>query len=320
MKVPKQYHIAREKQVYSVFFELVPVLKKLRKEEEIKAVKQSVFNNVMLGSFDDNRKYIRDVKSMIDTGVFSAYMKQQMKIGEEIEAKKNGATITNMKDLDEFIKENKDSAEDLKVSLESSLLQSKKQETKSKPAQIVNKSVSMLMGIDTRIVEKLNDVEKDKLKEQISKLKTAIRLIDDEEEEKQPTSTAKPEKAEEPAKGFATPISDISDPIIYPVGTNTITSLGFTVNLTMLRHSEIQPRTTTCLVYFVDEQFNALCSQQQVSLTDGIISKVSFQLSDSSSKLKECYLVIKAPEDNYNEARQLIRYNINITFSVDFDF
>ena len=61
MNVPKQYHIAREMQVYSIFSELVPLLKRCDTEESQNDLKRSVFSNTMMGTFADQRKYIRNV-------------------------------------------------------------------------------------------------------------------------------------------------------------------------------------------------------------------------------------------------------------------
>ena len=75
MGVTKQYHIAREMQVYSVFYELVPLVKRCESEESKNELKRSVFSNTMMGSFADQRKYIRNVKAMMDSGLYSSYIK-----------------------------------------------------------------------------------------------------------------------------------------------------------------------------------------------------------------------------------------------------
>ena len=127
MKVPKQYHIAREMQVYSVFYETVPLLKRCAAEDDKNELKRTVFSNIMMGSFVDQKKFIRNLKNMMDTGLYSSYIKKQTKITDELEEKKSEYNISNKKELDAFIKENEDLAEDLQISMERSLLQSKNQ-------------------------------------------------------------------------------------------------------------------------------------------------------------------------------------------------
>lgn len=62
-----------------------------------------------------------------------------------------------------FIKENEDIREDLQVSMDRSLLQSKKTQIKNRPSQLVTKSISSLMDIDTRIVDRMSEDEKRKI-------------------------------------------------------------------------------------------------------------------------------------------------------------
>ena len=82
---------------------------------------------------------------MMDSGLYSSYIKKQTKIVDEIEEKRKERPITNKRELDEFIKDNEDLSEDLQISMDRSLLQSKKAQTKSRPSHIVNKSLSMLI-------------------------------------------------------------------------------------------------------------------------------------------------------------------------------
>ena len=64
--------------------------------------------------------------------------------------------------------------------MDHSLLKSKKAQVKSRPSQIVTKSLSMLMDIDTRIIDKLSDSEKEKLHSQLHRLTDAVSLIEEE--------------------------------------------------------------------------------------------------------------------------------------------
>lgn len=131
MNVPEQYHIAREMQVYSVFYEMVPLLKRCDSEEEKVELKKSVFSNTMMKTFDDQRKYIRSVKAMMDSGIYSSYIKKQNKIAERLEEKKKESNISNQENLAEFIKENEDFAEELEISMETSLSKSKNHRLKT---------------------------------------------------------------------------------------------------------------------------------------------------------------------------------------------
>ncbi len=319
MGVPKQYHIAREMQVYSVFFEAVPLFKRCESEEKCDELKKSVFCNTMMGSFADQRKFIRNVKAMMDSGLYSSYIKKQVKIADEIEEKKSAATITNKKELDDFVKSNEDLTEDLQISMDRSLLQSKKAQTKSRPSQIVTKSLSMLMDIDTRIIDKLTDSEKEKLHTQLNKLTDAVSLI---EEEVTSDGTVKPEEGviDAPKGRLFIAEKHRDEPFVYCADNKAISNLNFALNLSAVKYDVSQADSTRVLVYFVNEAFEELCAIQEAVITAGETTRVNFSLNASASSLKKCYLVIKSSKDALYEAQQISAFDIRISFSLEFDF
>ena len=325
MNVPKQYHIAREMQVYSIFFELVPLLKRCDTEEAQKDLKRSVFSNTMMGTFADQRKYIRNVKAMMDSGLYSSYIKKQNTIAEQLEEKKEEANICNKKDLEDFVKANEDTAEELQISMDRSLLQSKKAQTKSRPSQIVNKSLSMLMDIDTRIFDKLSDVEKDKLSSQLHKLTDAVSLIEDEvirEENSENTDEKLITKSQDDhLKIIGLANVDRKMPYVFcSTEKLTITNLSFSLPFSAIKYIPSQEESASCLIYIVDDTNEVLCPVQEVTVGVGREVKVNFALNSSASSKKECFVVIKNSDDDADKAQSLTSLKIDISFNVDFDF
>lgn len=323
MDVPKQYHIAREMQVFSLFYEMVPLLKRCETDEARQDLKNSVFSNTMMGAFADQRKYIRSVKAMMDSGLYSSYIKKQNKITEDILAKKKEANIKNKADLDAFVKENEDSTEELQISMERSLLKSKKAQTKSRPSQIVSKSLSMLMDIDTRVVDKLSDQEKDKLSSQLHKLSEAVSLIHSEVDLDEDVIVKEDLSAEKNERTTAYKLgkNNSKDPIVYCVNDDTIiTNLSFSLIFSAAKYRENQSESVKCLVCFVNEKYEELTPLQELFCTCGEMTKINFTLNSSASSLKECYLVIKSDNDAFDEAQKIIAFKVNIIFNVEFDF
>lgn len=272
-----------------------------------------------MGSCADQRKFIRNVREMMDSGLYSSYIKKQVKIADEIEEKKKVRSIANKHDLKEFIKENEDLAEDLQISMERSLLQSKKAQTKSRPSQIVNKSLSMLMDIDTRIFDKLSEGEKEKLHIQLHKLTDAVSLIEDEV-----TSDGMIKNGfkveEKPKNRLFVAGRHIDEPFIYCQENKTISNLSFALGFSAIKYDENQQNEVDVLVYFVNEEFKELCAIQEIRIVVGETTKVNFSLNSSASSLNNCYLVIKSPKDAIYEAQSILKFNIKIAFNVEFDF
>ena len=327
MNVPKQYHIAREMQVYTLLFELVPLLKRCDTVTAQEELKRSVFSNVMMGTFADQRKYIRNVKAMMDSGLYSSYIKKQNKIAEKLEEKKAEADIHNKRDLEDFVKANEDTTEELQISMDRSLLQSKKAQTKSRPSQIVNKSLSMLMDIDTRIIDKLSDAEKDKLSSQLHKLTDAVSLIEGEvvrDDGESSEAKNKDEGSKSDSRGEKTiALAAVNREFPYVFCANpkmTISNLSFSLLFGACKYMPSQRDEVTCLIYIVDENNEIICPIQEVTVHTDSQIKVNFALNSGASSKKECFLIIKNAEDKANQAQSMTRLEINVSFAVDFDF
>lgn len=328
MGVPGQYHVAREMQVFSVFNELVPLLRRCETEQAREELRRSVFNNTMMKTFIDQRKYMRDLKAMMDSGLYSSYIKKQNKIAEDLEEKKAEAGITTKKELDEFVKRNEDAAEELQISMERSLLQTKKSQARNRPSQIVGKSISMLKDIDTGVFDKLTPAEREKLQTQLGKLSSAVSMMADDVTdgaapvpEKNISEAAEATPAPAAVKQLRPAACRPDEPMVYSLNPEqTINTLSFSQRFSMLRYLDSQPSEVHCIVGFVNERNEDLCSPQEITISDGEATKVNFALNASVSSLSECWLVIRFAADAPDEVRLKMQFNVKIAFDLEFDF
>lgn len=328
MGVPGQYHVAREMQVFSVFNELVPLLRRCETEQAREELRRSVFNNTMMKTFIDQRKYMRDLKAMMDSGLYSSYIKKQNKIAEDLEEKKAKAGITTKKELDEFVKRNEDAAEELQISMERSLLQTKKSQARNRPSQIVGKSISMLKDIDTGVFDKLTPAEREKLQTQLGKLSSAVSMMADDVTdgaapvpEKNVSEAAEATPAPAAVKQLRPAACRPDDPLVYSLNPQrTINTLSFSQQFSMLRYLDSQPSEVHCIVGFVNERNEDLCSPQEITISDGEATKVNFALNARVSSLSECWLVIRFAADAPDEVRLKMQFNVKIAFDLEFDF
>lgn len=328
MGVPGQYHVAREMQVFSVFNELVPLLRRCETEQAREELRRSVFNNTMMKTFIDQRKYMRDLKAMMDSGLYSSYIKKQNKIAEDLEEKKARAGITTKKELDEFVKRNEDAAEELQISMERSLLQTKKSQARNRPSQIVGKSISMLKDIDTGVFDKLTPAEREKLQTQLGKLSSAVSMMADDVTdgaapvpEKNVSEAAEATPAPAAVKQLRPAACRPDDPLVYSLNPQrTINTLSFSQQFSMLRYLDSQPSEVHCIVGFVNERNEDLCSPQEITISDGEATKVNFALNARVSSLSECWLVIRFAADAPDEVRLKMQFNVKIAFDLEFDF
>lgn len=165
----EQYHVAREYQVYSLFQEMIPLLRSMEETEKVE-LKRIAFNNVLMKAIPDQRKFIRDIKTLIRSDSYRNYFEDQRKWDVAIHEKMQGKEIHAKEDIDAFASENTDIAEELAMSMERAMLRSRSQKLKEKPSENVAKSIALMMDIDTRFFDRLGTEEKESLKAELGEL------------------------------------------------------------------------------------------------------------------------------------------------------
>lgn len=167
--LPEQYHVSREYQVYSLFQEMIPLLRSLEETEKAE-LKRIAFNNVLMKAIPDQRKFIRDIKGLIRSDSYREYFEDQRKWDAAIHEKLQGKEIHTKEDVDAFASENADIADELAMSMERAMLRSRSQKLKEKPSENVAKSIALMMDIDTRFFNRLGTEEKESLKAELGEL------------------------------------------------------------------------------------------------------------------------------------------------------
>ncbi|MBR2743643.1 MAG: hypothetical protein IKD89_08675 [Clostridia bacterium] len=169
LKMPEQYHIAREYQVYSLFQELIAPLKQLSDEDK-KRLKLIAFNNVLMRSTADQRKLVRDIKKLIQSDGYNAFFDDQMKTIEKIKENYDAADIRTKDDADLFALKNQELSEELEKSMERAMQRVRSRQLKEKPIENAQKSIDLLLEIDPRFFTKLEPDEKEMLRAQLDEI------------------------------------------------------------------------------------------------------------------------------------------------------
>ena len=174
IKLPEKYHVARDYQLYSLFQEMLAPLKKLD-EGEKKQLKEIAFNNVIMEALTDQRKFIRDIKSLVNNGMHKPFFEEQSKIGEQLREKYQHAEIRSRADVQKFAAENTGVKEELQYSMERALHRYRAATLKSKPWENVEKSISLMTAVDSRLFSRLDEEEKEKLNCGLSELAMIVK-------------------------------------------------------------------------------------------------------------------------------------------------
>ena len=334
IRLPEQFHVAREYQVYSLLYEMMPLLKQLSGDER-NQLKTIVFNNVIMKALLDQRKFIRDLKLLIKNDTHTMYFEDQVELNEQIHKKYDDLVIKSKSDIDKFACDNENITEELQLALQRALLRSRRQQLKAKPAENVAKSVSLMTEFDARMFDKMDTAEKKHLKREMNHLS---KVIDSYMEQLDPevetpvldssgllvrkTNSSVSVTTNSVIKNTITIAKgNSSNPIILCYESDKkISTLSFSLSFGAIKENAKQSDSTDIKVFFVDENNEMISNECEASVVVGSKTKCNFVLNGSASEKKEVYLVIKEKSNADNEALRIIPVEVAIAFSGDFDF
>ena len=173
LKLPEQYYVARDYQVYSLFHEMMAPLKKLNDLEKVQ-LKHIAFDNAMMNAIPDQRKFIRDIKKLIKNDTYTDYFTEQQKIEQKILELYGVEEIRSKQDVDAFAQNNQNIAAELQTSMERAMQKSRSALLKSKPAENVSKCIDLLMEVDTRLFPRMEQEDRDALQSNLSELSNIV--------------------------------------------------------------------------------------------------------------------------------------------------
>lgn len=324
IRMPKQYHIARELQVYSLFYEAVPLLRRCEETSDREDLKACMYNNILMHSIADQRKFIRDIKKMMDEGAYAPFIRRQNKIQAKIEEAMDDTTLRSVTDIEHFARQHSDLAEDLSVAMERSVTNMKKAQSRAKPSQAISKSISALLDIDTDVIDLLSDSERATLSKQLQKLNQTVGELNTvcaEGAEAEPQTPEKPDNSTGQKRRITLGATDRSLPLIFCTDKQKpITNLMFTLHFGAYRYLETQQEQADFVLYFIGENDCVISDETALTVTAGAETDARFTLYAQASAMKECRLVIRQKDQAPDEALCVLPFDIQMAFSVDFGF
>lgn len=351
LHMPEQYYIAREYQVVTVFSDMLPALKRCKKEEHALALKEAIFNNLLMQTIGDSRKFIRNINTMMETGIFNTYIKKQIEITEKIKEKLYAVPLKNAAELKEFVDDNQELAEELRNTMDLSVLRAKKRITKSRPSQSVSKSFTMLKDVDTKIFDTLNDDEREKLMWDVARLSEKVNFIKSEltgeeipqmisnplavtqgktaavSETTVPAAHAENTGTAKETQGMASPRNfllaerHIDEPMIVCLDMNKpITNLVFSLHFGLEHTLPFQKNQVSYRLFFINAENEVISSEAEITLQADETASVGFTLSSAASEKKKCFLAIQSVQDPCESLQQKIPFQLSMVFTADFGF
>lgn len=174
--IPKQFHIARDLQVYAPFDDLVAILKKCKSDDEREDVKLCVFNNILMKPEGDLRTFIRKFKTVIGSDYSNEFVEEQKEIACSVLNLLPPVGMMNAKVIGEIR-----SKDEILGRLESSMVKAeskaKNGETKKRPTVLIDKATSILEDVDVNIFSKLGASEVNKIEGKLDGLESLVIML-----------------------------------------------------------------------------------------------------------------------------------------------
>lgn len=171
--LPGQYYAARDYQVYELFLEMLAPLKKLNDDQKDQ-LKKIAFSNAMLKAIPDQRKFIRDMRALVSHNAYAGFFGEQQQQNAALAAEMDQADIRSREDVERFAAEHQNEAQQLQKSMEHAMLVSRTQQLKNKPSETVSRCIAMLMDVDPRLFNRLDEEEKQELQSSMDELAAVI--------------------------------------------------------------------------------------------------------------------------------------------------
>lgn len=335
IKMPRQFHVARDYQLASVIVDLHDLIRRCQGSDTKQRVKKAVFTNIMMKTTRDSRRFIREIAGILGTSFLNIFLNEQEKASSQIDELLFTTEFDTAKDLDAFVQGNEEFADDLIVAYDKAMLKAKRAETKEKPTQIVSKSISLLKDVDINIITKLNASEKDRLKNQLTKLSSLVETFDTFVDNDSTADLSQPNKIQESedilSKSVQTNRYFIAAPdwtagIITCTNHKTITNSIFHVEFKLNPFSQNAFISALFTAFFISDDGTKISNNQTLSFTkphehlEPNPIRLEFTLNLITTGSKTCFLALKNPALPDNELLQLIPFRVQISFSTEFSF
>ena len=173
INAPEQFYIARDMDLNGPLVELYSILNKIKDEDKKQEVKYIVFTNFLMAPSGDMTRFVRNLKKVATSRYLDDFIEKETEISEEVlDALPEVGKVTP--DTIAEVRANKEIVEQLENEMEIASNKAKASEARNKPGQILAKAVDSIASIDSIIIGKLTNEQREEIMETIERLEDVI--------------------------------------------------------------------------------------------------------------------------------------------------
>ena len=178
VNAPLQFYLAKQMNLNDPLKELYKILKKCRSDEQREDIKNVIFANLLMQPRGDMTRYIRKVGKIISNSKLSSgFLDEQLELAERVYDTLEGTPVVTEKVINENIRTQDALREEFAHSTEKWGSKADGDATRNRPAQQAEKAYEMLDTIDTNIFKKLNDEQKDDIRNRLDQIQEVLNRI-----------------------------------------------------------------------------------------------------------------------------------------------
>lgn len=177
INAPEQFYIARDLELDGPLSEVPSLLNRIKTEDEKENLKLIIFSNLAMKPQGDITRFVRKIKNVIDSNYFNEFIEEQLGYAEKTLEKLDGLPEITTKEINTHLRTDEELKNKMKESVEKFEIKTKKDSTRTRPLQDLQRCNSLLSSIDYRILSVLNDSEIEQFLEQLKKCEDEIQII-----------------------------------------------------------------------------------------------------------------------------------------------
>lgn len=184
IEAPEKFYIARDLELDGPLGEIPAILNKVRTEEEKEDLKLIIFSNLLMKPKGDITRFIRKIKTIVDSEYVADFVQEQLDFVEETAEKVISVDEVNSKVINNEFRSDDKLQGKMVQSLEKFEIKTKKDLTRMKPVQDVQRMYVTLESMDMNMISKLNVEEREELiqtvlacKEELEKLSIKLEEV-----------------------------------------------------------------------------------------------------------------------------------------------
>lgn len=177
IEAPEKFYIARDLELDGPLGEIPAILNKVRTEEEKEDLKLIIFSNLLMKPKGDITRFVRKIKTIADSEHVSDFVEEQLEFVEETAEKLVEFEDINSKVINNEFRSDEKLQNKMVQSLEKYEIKTKKDLTRMKPIQDMQKFYVTLENMDMNMFSKLSVEEQEELNQTICACKEELDKI-----------------------------------------------------------------------------------------------------------------------------------------------